>query len=363
MNTTLVQSIEREHPLSFTLREAFTRVDRAHFVPWHYEQKKGEWEKKVTGEQAYENRALVTQVTDGWPTSSSSMPSVMAAMLDALDIHEGQHILEIGTGTGYNAALLAYLIGQQGQIVTVDIDEEIVEQARERLTDGNIPLSPVLALPGDGAYGYPQYAPYDRILLTAGFRHILKPWCEQLTPGGLLVGNLLSPLFTIMIRMQKTSSEKHCTLQGTPTLDGAFFMEMRQDHSRPRQSLVDWTLYDTQPVREYQAKQDWLKIVEQQDFFFFLHSLGPRLQQHKRALGTPERHEIVSVLIDPDTKSSLTFFQDGHVIEHGWLWQRLQHIFQDYQLVGSPTLSDYGLRYQSGVLTACLGKREWTIAC
>jgi len=153
--------------------EALRAVPRHVFVP------------AVSAEQAYEDRAVVTKFEDGRPSSSASQPSVVARMLDQLDVAPGHSVLEIGTGTGYNAALLAHLAGEEGRVVTVDIAPDLVESARQRLV--RTAVAPVDVICGDGADGWAKGAPYDRIIVTAGSSDLALAWWEQLGPSGCLV--------------------------------------------------------------------------------------------------------------------------------------------------------------------------------
>jgi protein-L-isoaspartate(D-aspartate) O-methyltransferase len=136
-------------------------------------------------EKAYRDEAFPTKWQDGLPISSSSQPAIMAVMLEQLDPRPGAHVLEIGAGTGYNAALLAHLVGVGGEVVTLDIDDDIVEGARAHLAAAGVDRVRVVC--ADGALGWPAAAPYDRIILTVGAWDIAPAWREQLRPGGRLV--------------------------------------------------------------------------------------------------------------------------------------------------------------------------------
>ncbi|GAA1848124.1 hypothetical protein GCM10009836_29720 [Pseudonocardia ailaonensis] len=136
-------------------------------------------------EEAYEDRAIPTQTTDGVPTSSSSQPSMMAIMLGQLDVRPGHRVLEIGAGTGYNAALLARLTGPGGSVTSIDIDPDLVARAAEHLAAAGV--EGVDLRIGDGALGVPDAAPYDRIVLTVGSWDIRPEWVAQLAPGGRLL--------------------------------------------------------------------------------------------------------------------------------------------------------------------------------
>jgi len=135
---------------------------------------------------AYEDEAIPTRwAEDGRPTSSSSQPAIVAAMLEQLGVRPGDRVLEIGAGTGWNAALLARLVGPTGAVTTVDIDVEVTEQATRNLAAAG--AGPVRVITGDGAAGWPDGAPYDRIILTAAARDLAPAWWEQLAPDGRLV--------------------------------------------------------------------------------------------------------------------------------------------------------------------------------
>jgi protein-L-isoaspartate(D-aspartate) O-methyltransferase len=156
------------------------RVEAAfHSVPRHL------FLPGVALEEVYRDQAIVTKRIDGFRVSSSSQPAIMAVMLEQLGVQPGQRVLEIGAGTGYNAALLAHLVGEAGQVVTMDIDDDIVQAARRNLLAAGLERVQVIA--GDGALGYAAGAPYDRIVLTVGAWDIAPAWWDQLRPGGRLV--------------------------------------------------------------------------------------------------------------------------------------------------------------------------------
>jgi protein-L-isoaspartate(D-aspartate) O-methyltransferase len=205
---TLVESIEQQlgRRLAPQVRQAFLTVPRHLFVEQYYRQRGADlqWECiQATPEQIYQDEALVTQIdTRGMPTSSTSQPSVMAVQLEALALSSGQRVLEIGSGTGYNVALLAALVGEGGQVISLDIDEDLVAQAKQHLARAE--AHRVIVLDGDGAEGAAAHAPYDRLLTTCSFRCLPHPWCEQLKPGGRLVGNWHIPLASLFVCLEKT---------------------------------------------------------------------------------------------------------------------------------------------------------------
>ncbi|MFI8854050.1 methyltransferase domain-containing protein [Streptomyces sp. NPDC053499] len=142
--------------------------------------------------KVYSDVPLTTQWDDGAhtgsgkgriPTSSNSMPKMVFAMLEALSVERGDRVLEVGTGTGWNAALLAYRLGSDN-VVTVEVDPAVAAEARRRFAaTGLTPLSVI----GDGARGHPQAAPYGRLIATCGISRVPYAWVEQTRIGGLIV--------------------------------------------------------------------------------------------------------------------------------------------------------------------------------
>ncbi|WP_405912910.1 methyltransferase, FxLD system [Streptomyces sp. NBC_00963] len=140
----------------------------------------------VSLEDAYANAPVhIKYDTDGTSISCASQPGVVALMLDQLDAQPGQRILELGAGTGYNAGLLAHLVGESGHVTTLDVDEDIVEGARAHLAAAGV--TNVEAVTRDGALGYAESAPYDRIIATVGAHGVPHAWLHQLAPGGRLL--------------------------------------------------------------------------------------------------------------------------------------------------------------------------------
>jgi protein-L-isoaspartate(D-aspartate) O-methyltransferase len=136
------------------------------------------WERWVDSDAAITTRV---KGEGDWPSSSSSAPWLMARMIEALDLVPGMRVLEIGTGTGFNAACLAAL---GADVVSVEIQKDVAEQARANLKSAGYPAQVVT---GNGALGVPEEAPYDRVIATAAVHTVPYAWVEQTRDGGLLV--------------------------------------------------------------------------------------------------------------------------------------------------------------------------------
>lgn len=133
---------------------------------------------------------LVTQFDDGGAedagqaSSSCSMPSMVAAFLEELDLHEGDRVLEIGTGTGWTAALLSELSGDSANVTTVEVDPQLAARATRCLKEAG--YAPEV-IKGDGAAGWPDGALYDRVHATCAVREVPRAWTAQVRPGGTVV--------------------------------------------------------------------------------------------------------------------------------------------------------------------------------
>jgi protein-L-isoaspartate(D-aspartate) O-methyltransferase len=135
---------------------------------------------------AYRDEAIVTKRDEaGQPISSSSQPAIMAIMLVQLGLAPGHRVLEIGAGTGYNAALISHIVGPSGQVTSVDIDPGLVRSAREHLADAG--FGEVTVSCADGAAGDPAHAPYDRIIATVGVADLAPSWLAQAAPHARIV--------------------------------------------------------------------------------------------------------------------------------------------------------------------------------
>jgi protein-L-isoaspartate(D-aspartate) O-methyltransferase len=138
-------------------------------------------------EAAYADESVTTKpgIGDGLPLSCASMPTIVAMMLEQLDARPGDRVLEIGAGTGYNAALLAEIVGEAGTVTTIDIDAEVTGQARAVLDATG--YGRVRVITRDGALGDADHAPFDRIIVTVGPWDLPPAWHTQLAPAGRLV--------------------------------------------------------------------------------------------------------------------------------------------------------------------------------
>ncbi|MCX6767925.1 MAG: protein-L-isoaspartate(D-aspartate) O-methyltransferase [Candidatus Micrarchaeota archaeon] len=165
--------------------EAFKAVDRAHFV------------LPSQKESAYADYPLPL-----FRLQTISAPSVVAIMTEALELPAGGKVLEVGTGSGYQAAVLAGAVGPKGKIVTVERVQELFDYARQKVS-GLPGLKNVFSVCGDGSVGYAAEAPFDAIVVTCGAPSVPKPLFEQLKEGGKMVIPIGGTYFQDLILVEK----------------------------------------------------------------------------------------------------------------------------------------------------------------
>lgn len=237
-------------------RTAFRDVPRDVFVPYFFiqtpdqpgwllvERPGAEWLEEV-----HSTRALITQIdsdddnvtrartsrVNGTATSSSSAPTLMASMLEALDTHDGHRVLEVGTGTGYNTALLCHRLGA-ATVTSIDIDAGLVERARQRLA--TLGYLPYLATT-DGIQGCPDRAPFDRIIATVGLSELPDAWIEQTAPDA----KILLPLDLVgragLLVLLTVDADGKAEGRFLPDIGGFMPIRANQHHTLTMLSTID----------------------------------------------------------------------------------------------------------------------------
>ncbi len=168
--------------------EAFREVPRHLFVPQSHRK------------HAYSDYALPTI-----GESTISQPSTVALMTEALEPKEGEKILEIGAGSGWQACILGHCVGERGKVISVEFDEKVAEFAKKNITKTK--LKNVKIIHADGNKGHPSEAPYDSCIITAATPDIPKPIVEQLKVGGRIVAPVGPSEWCQMTVFKKTDNE------------------------------------------------------------------------------------------------------------------------------------------------------------
>ena len=359
----LVAAIEQVVPLSDGVCQAFLSVSRSVFVPMYYRREGSvlDWTLVETADAAYTDQALVTKIDpiSKHPSSSSSQPSLMAMKLEALDLHPGQRVLEIGAGTGYNAALIAFLVGATGRVVSIDIDNDLVEKAAQHLATASI--EGVQVVYGDGLQGYPDAAPYDRFLATGSFRRFPHAWLDQLVPGGKLVGNLIGNLASVFVRLTKHTGYADGIL--LPIGGDKQYMELHHGVF-PRQGAPNWSEYDKGSVKEQLTTLDVPALIQQTNFLFLLQCVFPQLERHWRYNPVSETVDVYFIA----EKTSLTVREHipgAWIIQErgdAYLWDRFYEACLLWEQYNRPSLDKYQVCIDPSGQYLVLHESKWLLA-
>ncbi|MEU7317099.1 methyltransferase domain-containing protein [Streptomyces sp. NPDC007083] len=336
--------------------DAFADVPRHLFVPRWYEQEADArgitvWcERQATGTDAdlaavYRDQTLVTaldpataeQVDEtawtGIPTSSSTLPSLMARMLEDLAVEDGHRVLEIGTGTGYNAALLSHRIGEH-LVHSMDIDPALVGTARQRLAEAG--FVPQLAV-GDGSHGHPAGGTFDRIIATCSVPAVPDAWLDHSKPGTLVLTDLNLGIEGGLVTLRVDGSRRAV---GHFAATCGRFMAARTDAtSYPAPQWPDRApTADTRPTTVTAAD---IRANYPLGLLLAFHLPGAQLVHHIDEAGA-----MALQLQHPDGSWARAPLADGPAtVTHGGvrdLWQQVEAAWQWWNDAGRPSQDRFG---------------------
>ncbi len=332
---------------------AFAEVPRHLFVPLIYRRDRRGELRGVDGldparrqawlAEVYSDDSLVTQLAQirpghalrpfTVPASSSTRPSLMARMLEDLELADGMRVLEIGTGTGYNSALLTHRLGAQ-QVHSVDIHPGLIAAARDRLAC----LGPHPQLAAfDGLTGWPDHAPYDRIIATCGVSAVPIAWVDQVRPGGIILTD---------VQPSGASARARLSVHPDHTATGHFldypglFMAARHSADRLGQ-LSELTPGQLHGVRETTTDLDPSALAHPAFRFFLQLHLGTGRSDHYRV----GDRDVASVVADDGSWAELTADSEYLVRYDGTHnpWVTVERTHRTWNHLGRPAPTDFGL--------------------
>jgi protein-L-isoaspartate(D-aspartate) O-methyltransferase len=289
-------------------------------------------------EMIYSGAALITRLEGNLPTSSTSQPGLVADMLQLLELRPGMRVLEIGAGTGYNAALMAELVGDPGLVVTIDIQEDVVEDARRSLTRAGYPGIRVLCQ--DGFEGAPEAAPFDRIVATVGCPDISPQWVKQLAPSGSMLVPLRHVGANPLVRAWREGGEVIGSVVGSSgfmAIQGKLWDEHYLDFSQPRRNGAEeersvWpelaTAKSLQNVRESNQSRTafW--------FFLGLRDRRTRLFRWFSSFGLEDKPSGRTARLEAD-----------RLVGDPTLLDELDALYREWQALGAPDIRRFRLRF------------------
>lgn len=232
-----LSKIDFLHPNADWLKQALFNVPRHLFIEQYYDDEEPDGIAQVESpiptvkqlEAIYSNRGLMIRED---PHSAASQPTLIFGMLDDLKLTHGCKVLEIGTGSGWNAGLIAFRVGEESLVYSIDLQADLVEKARKHLSSAGFNCVNLRA--GDGGLGWDGET-FDRIIVTVGSPDIPPAWIESLAEGGILV----MPLKTRgagdpILRLHKQGN----TLTGTITR-WAGFMDLQGNFKSSTENVLE----------------------------------------------------------------------------------------------------------------------------
>ncbi|MBK1784246.1 ATP-grasp peptide maturase system methyltransferase [Prauserella cavernicola] len=352
--------------------DAFRRVPRHVFLPRYFVQRGRFWAAADRDDPGwlttiYSDTVLVTQLDDdperwtlarregpvaGTPTSSSSMPSIMAVMLEELLVRDGDRVLEIGTGTGYNAALLCHRLGD-ASVSTVDIDPALTLAARATLAaSGYAPECEV----ADGEKGFPPSAPFDRVLCTCSVSHIPPAWLEQTRPGGIVLTTLNRPIGAGLVRLVAGDGASG---EGEVLARDGRFMPMRAHRHGDTPTLLRHRA--PAAIRRATALPLGTVLDPANPFEFFASLELPAVT----AAIDPDGSDTC-FLVHPDGSwASHRTERDEYVVEQGGvrrLWDGVESAHRRWRSLGSPARDRFTVSVRGRLQEIRFGDQRWSLA-
>jgi len=284
-------------------------------------------------ETIYSGAALITHRRDNLGTSASSQPALMANMLQLLELRPGMRVLELGAGTGYNAGLLAELVGDPALITTLDIQADVVEHARRSLARAG--YSGVAVQCRDGFQGAPEAAPFDRIVATVGCPDLSPRWVEQLAPSGFMLIPLRHAGANPLLRVwQEEGKSEGDTLVGA-VVGFSGFMAVQGALADPAYYASSHAQPAANPADE--ERPVWPNLSDRRlDFWFYLgvRDARTRLFRWVSSFG----------LVDETSGRSGRIEQDRLVGDPALL-DELDALYAEWRASGGPDMLRFRLRF------------------
>ncbi|GAA3968119.1 ATP-grasp peptide maturase system methyltransferase [Streptomyces marokkonensis] len=267
----------------------------------------------------------------GGPTSSSTTPVTVIGMIEDLDVEEGHHVLEIGTGTGYSSALMCHRLGEDN-VTTVEVDPGVAARADAALEAAGYSTWTVT---GDGLLGHPRRAPYDRVIATCAVRRIPHTWIRQTKPGGFILATLGAwPYGT---GLAKVTVGEGGIAEGR-IIGRSSFMQARSQFTAPVSGDLSARTAYADSERETKLPPTVLDAWAPA----FLTQLAAPGAQLTRAMASDGRPLLY--LFDPDRESFAEFVAHsaGWTVRQGGpvaLWDDIERTLVAWRDAGSPDIS------------------------
>ena len=331
--------------------KAFLDIKREDFIWSIWERAKAGWKSypvnrhNVSEELArliYKDESIPILVEDGNIISSSSQPAVMSIMIEEADIRRGDRVLEIGTGSGYNAAVLSKVVGKEGKVVTLEINETVYNLAKAAFKNAGLSEDIVL-LKRNAVKGVPEYAPFDVILVTSSAPEIPHVWFEELKTGGKVIMPYVIRGSEILIKLTKLNDELlygegihyvvFTRLKGVRATK--HFPLFKNEFISLKEIIEEYGVEDPQLTRVFRG----LSKRDKQDFAFFV---SIHCEESFSVL-TEDEKKVYGIIKEQGEGLGVIAILEDRVIKWGAhsAYCEFRNIFEKWEKLGKPGLKDY----------------------
>ncbi len=333
-----------------------------HYTPVSRDTDESDWLTLV-----YRDETWVTQLdghvtpdaTDGpvtgFPTSSSTMPSTVVGMLEALDVDDGMKALEIGTGTGYSTGLLCHRLGEDN-VTSVEVDPAVSGRADTALEAAGYSTWTVT---GDGLLGHPRNAPYDRTIATCAVRRIPYTWVRQTRPGGIVLATVGPSSWSYGTGLAKLTVQEDGTAEGRIIGRTSFMPARAEAPALLSGDLAARAAYaDTERTTAVSPDllKDWMPA--------FLAQLAAPGAQLVRAV-SDSRETVYLFDTGREAFAALTAGKEGWTVRQGGpvaLWDAVEEAVAAWREAGEPDITSVRMQVTREANAYWIGGQEITTA-
>ena len=337
------------------IEKAFLKIPRENFIWSIWKKENGKWKSypvnkntltEKLAEEIYKDWSIPILVENDEIISSSSQPAVMSIMIEEADIREGDRVLEIGTGSGYNAAILNEIVGKTGKVVTIEINDTVYNLAKAAFKNAGL-SNDIVLLKRNAVEGAPEYAPFDSIIVTTSTPEIPHVWFDELKEGGRLVmpyvvrgSEILVKLtklneyilfgegihYVVFSRLKGVSATKHFPL-------------FRNEFISLKEIIENYRVEDSTLTRAFSQ----LSKREKQDFAFFLSTHC----ENSFSMLTEDEKKVYGIIKEEENGMGVVAVLENKVIKWGShaAYFEFKNTLEKWKNLGKPGLRDYKILF------------------
>ncbi len=337
------------------VERAFLSIPREDFIWSVWKKENGEWKSypvkknelsQETAEMIYKDSSIPILVENDEIISSSSQTAVMSVMIEEADIRRGDKVLEIGTGSGYNAAIINQIVGKEGKVVTLEINDTVYNLAKAAFKNTGLSEDIVL-LKRDAVTGVPEHAPFDVIIVTTSSPEIPHIWFDELKEGGRIVMPYVVRGSEILIRLVKLNDYilfgegihyvVFTRLKGVSATK--HFPLFKNEFISLKEIIEEYGMVDAPLTRTFSS----LSRRDRLDFAFFVATHC----ENSFSMLTEDEKKVYGIIMEEGSGMGVIAILEDRVIKWGAhsAHYEFKNLFNRWKELGKPGLRDYKILF------------------